>query len=543
VTPDANDSNQERQSEFNFAVFAWFLALAVLFQLARGDMGVFPALRHTPNGATFGDGLVPQMWFCCALLTLVYPNRVWSLVLLGTAGVFDLWWRLPTVTPSIYFHGFISMQILLTALYLLARRHGLRISAAEFIDSFRTPVLGLLIALFFFSGFHKLSYGSPAATTGFFRLVAGYYLPFLSTAHLPRIAIWFITVSGELGMAGTLLFQRTRAVALTLCVGFACFVGTVVYGFGAIVLAALMPLIATHLVFEPVNRLGLTDFLRRHMTAKSWRLAFLVAIGAVFLHDHATGFTLADRTWLFGPGEKPKTADVLTLMQLVWFVFSTGIFAAVLVAAIRHRSAIAIRFRPARAWIAYLLPAFVVLSELGLYTGLKDSPNFTMFSGLVVKSCMPNHLIARNHFLSSFFHRDLIFATTSQGKKIGIPALSLRAKLDRTRRHSTPDPLIEIYRDAKVTRMRGGVEEPFDLNDLDNLRASSWLEVLLPRRLFFLEAATEADLRCSMPKLFPVPRSDVKGLAVKGLAGKTIEVPSPYAFPQTAAAKPPLTQR
>jgi hypothetical protein len=166
-----------------------------------------------------------------------------------------------------------------------------------------------------------------------------------------------------------------------------------------------------------------------------------------------------------------------------------------------------------------------------------------MFSGLVVKSCMPNHLIARNHFLSSFFHRDLIFATTSQGKKIGIPALSLRAKLDRTRRHSTPDPLIEIYRDAKVTRMRGGVEEPFDLNNLDNVRASSWLEVFLPRRLFFLEAATEADLRCSMPKLFPVPRDDVKDLAVKRLSGKTLEVLSPYAFPQIADAKPPLTQR
>jgi hypothetical protein len=108
VTLNANDSSQERQSEFDFAVFAWFLAFAVLFQLARGDMGLFPALRNTPNGTTLGDGPVPEVWFCCALLVLAYPNRVWSLVLLGIAGVFDLWWRLPTVTPSIYFHGLIS---------------------------------------------------------------------------------------------------------------------------------------------------------------------------------------------------------------------------------------------------------------------------------------------------------------------------------------------------------------------------------------------------------------------------------------------------
>ncbi len=505
MTPNNNDPGQERRSEFDFSVFAWFLAFAVLFQLARGDMGLFPALRNTPNGTTLGDGLVPQVWFCCALLTLAYPNKVWSLVLLGIAGVFDLWWRLPIVTPSIYFHGLISLQILLTAIFLLGRRWRLRISPAEFIDSFRTPVLGLLIALFFFSGFHKLTYAAPGMTTNFFRLVAGYYVPFLSTAHLPRIAIWLGTLGGELAMAATLLFQRTRPVALLLCVGFACFVGTVVYGFGAIVLAALTPLVATHLVFEPLDHLGVTDFLRRHVTTKTWRLAFVVAIGAVFLHDHATGFTLADRAWLFGPGEKPKTADVLTSMQFVWFIFSTTVFVGMLVAAIRHRSATAIRFRPARIWIAYALPAFLVLSELGLYTGLKDSPNFTMFSGLIVKSCMPNHLIARSRFLSSFFHRDLLFVTTSQGKRIGMPALSLRAKWDRARRHGSPDPLVEIYRNAKVTRMRGGVEEPFDLRNLDNVQPSNWLEVLFPRRLFFLEAASEADLRCSMPGLFPVP--------------------------------------
>jgi hypothetical protein len=136
---------------------------------------------------------------------------------------------------------------------------------------------------------------------------------------------------------------------------------------------------------------------------------------------------------------------------------------------------------------------------------------------MAVKSCIPNHLIARDRFLSSFFHRDLFFATTPQGMKIGIPALSLRAKLDRARRHGTPDPLIEIHRNAEVTRIRGGVEEPFNMNNLDNIQPSSWLEVLLPRRLFVLEAATEADLRCSMPALFPVPRGDLDDLAVEGL--------------------------
>jgi hypothetical protein len=145
-----------------------------------------------------------------------------------------------------------------------------------------------------------------------------------------------------------------------------------------------------------------------------------------------------------------------------------------------------------------------------------------MFSGLIVKSCMPNHLIAGSHFLSSFFHRDLLFVTTLQGEKIGIPALSLQAKWDRSRRLGSPDSLVEIYRNAKVTRMRRGVEEPFDITDLDNVQVSSWVEVILPRRLFFLNPAREEDLRCSMPDLFPVPPGAVNEPAARELtAGRS----------------------
>ncbi|MEQ1912543.1 MAG: hypothetical protein ABMA15_27235, partial [Vicinamibacterales bacterium] len=53
-----NDSVAD-YSGLDFSFFAWFLALAVVFQLARGDMGVFPGFRNTPNGYTLGDGVVP----------------------------------------------------------------------------------------------------------------------------------------------------------------------------------------------------------------------------------------------------------------------------------------------------------------------------------------------------------------------------------------------------------------------------------------------------------------------------------------------------
>ena len=104
---DRDDLNEPRL-ELDFAVFAWVFAMAVVFQLARGDIGLFPELRSTPNGSTLGDGLVPQIWFGCALLTLAVPHKVWCLMLLAVAGLLDFWRRLPVSTASLYFHAVVS---------------------------------------------------------------------------------------------------------------------------------------------------------------------------------------------------------------------------------------------------------------------------------------------------------------------------------------------------------------------------------------------------------------------------------------------------
>src|SRR5262245_27496830 len=97
TTPDTAALPRERP-DLDFSVFAWFFAMAVLFQLARGDMGLFPEWRSTPDGTGLGDGFSAQVWFGCALLTLAFPNRVWCLVLLSVAGLLDFWWRLPIST-------------------------------------------------------------------------------------------------------------------------------------------------------------------------------------------------------------------------------------------------------------------------------------------------------------------------------------------------------------------------------------------------------------------------------------------------------------
>jgi len=186
-------------------------------------------LRSTPNGSTLGDGLVPQIWFGCALLTLAVPHKVWCLMLLAVAGLLDFWWRLP-VTASLYFHAVVSGLILFAALCVFAKPRSLWISPSAFIESFRAPLLGLLVVLFCVSAFHKLTRAATYSSVDFFRLLGRYYVPFLPASGGPRLLMWFFTVAGEATIGATLLFRQTRLMGLVLGVGFACLVGSIVYG-------------------------------------------------------------------------------------------------------------------------------------------------------------------------------------------------------------------------------------------------------------------------------------------------------------------------
>jgi hypothetical protein len=340
------DTDHRNSSELDFAIFAWFFALAVLFQLARGDMGLFAALRDTPNGFTFGDGPVPQLWFCCALLTLVFPDSVLSLALLALADITDFWWRLPVVTPSIYFQALIAAQVLVTAA-LIAVRRKLRVKRGEFIENLRKPLLGLLIGLFFFAAFHKLTAAAQSDSAEFFRLIAGYYVPWFPVWRIPNDLFWLCTIAGEMAIALMLFFHRSRSIGLLLCIGFACFIGSTVYGFGAIVLAAVMPLLVTRLLFEPLTRVPLGRLICYRAATVRWRAASAFAVVAVFLIDHKRSFMLADRRWLFVSGAKLQTRDVLTLMQWMWFILSTTILGCAILAAFRYRSSIAAKLRHA----------------------------------------------------------------------------------------------------------------------------------------------------------------------------------------------------
>lgn len=109
----------------------------------------------------------------------------------------------------------------------------------------------------------------------------------------------------------------------------------------------------------------------------------------------------------------------------------------------------------------------------------------------------------RGRIYTSFFHRDLLFVGAPGREAIGIPARSLRASADRAKRYGERDPMVDQFQHGTITRVRGGVEEPFDLGALEEVTAGSWLEAALPPRLFWFSPVGEADLRCSMPDLFP----------------------------------------
>lgn len=510
-TSSTEDPGSVDQPRGDFAVFVWFLALAVLFQLARGDMGLIRAWRASPGGSGFGDGLVPQIWFACGVMTLLLPHRVSVLALFTAAGVYDLWWRLPIVTPSIFFHGLVSAQVLLTLFYLALRNAsrglGPRVTPAEFMSAFRASALALLLTLFLFAVLHKFTDTSRDWTAGFFHQIAKYYMPFFPMYSIPRGYYWLLTVGGEALIVALLAFRRTRPLAVLSGIAFACFVGTVVYGFGSIVLATFLALSATGRLFAPITRLAMVTRARNLLSPGTWRLVFAAAICSIFFLDHSSGFTMADRAWAFVPGREPGTFDVLTPMQFAWFAISTPVLISALVAWCRCRSKILDPSPPLRLVVAYALAALLVVSELGIYAGVKTRPNVAMFSGVNVRGAEPNHQLFAARLLTSHFHRDLLIVTTSDGRSIAAPALALRALLDHERRHGAENKLLNQYRNAPIRRLRMGQESTFAFEDLDTVEPTSMLELLLPERLFYLEPEMEDGLMQSMPELFGSPRA------------------------------------
>lgn len=164
--------------------------------------------------------------------------------------------------------------------------------------------------------------------------------------------------------------RRTRPIAVVAWIGFASFVGVVVYGFGSIVLATLIPLTSTRRLLGPLrNRVAVAA---RRAPAAAWRVGSAAAIATVFFADHASGFTLADRPWLFERDQRPTTVDVLTPMQCVWFLLIGCVLSSALVALRRRRAAVAATVRPVPVWIAFAVPALLTVSEVGLYTGLRS---------------------------------------------------------------------------------------------------------------------------------------------------------------------------
>jgi len=509
----ASDAPAAAGAREDFSVFTWFYALAVVFQLARGDMGLFASLRSTPGGVTLGDGPTAQLWFVCALVALATP-RVWSLLLLACAGAFDFYWRLPIVSPSMFFNGLVTTQLLVTALDLAIRERTLRIDPAAFMLRLRPGMLALLVVLFFFAVFHKLTPTSIEWSAGFFHLMGFYYAPFLPLYRVPDWFLWLLTVVGEGAIFLAFLVPRTRALAVPLLIAFASFVGVLVYGFGSILLASAMSLAATGAVLEPLRGLRVTTRLREMAPPRTWRLVFVVAIAATFMIDHVTGFTLADRRWLFpSPDQWPGTADVLTPMQVTWFLVSATVLASALVATWRTHGAVGGRTVLGPFVAAWLVPAFLVVSEVGLYAGMKTKPNIAMFSGLTVIG-EPNHMIVGDRLLTSRFHRDLLLVQPPwQEERIGTPVLSVKVRLERARRLGIDDPVVDAYRDGRVTRLRDGVEAPFSFDELDHVRSSDPFEAALPQRLFLEEPASESALRASMPELFAAPRPGAGGHA------------------------------
>ena len=74
--------------------------------------------------------------------------------------------------------------------------------------------------------------------------------------------------------------------------------------------------------------------------------------------------------------------------------------------------------------------------------------------------------------------------------------------------HEIQNPLNFVNNFSEInTELIAELKVEVNKGDLEEVKALSVLETILPRRLFFLGPANETDLQCSMPDLFSPPAS------------------------------------
>jgi hypothetical protein len=376
---DASDTPCSRlntdTARFRLFVIAWGIAVVVLFAEQRLSLVVhgrfLPMPVLVPFGLGFWAALRPQN---LALFLAFWATYVYFLLL-----------GLPDNNTNETLSLFVGLAIVGCAGAQIVRARSLRISSEALFEQFAPVVRLCLIALYFWTVFHKLNadFLNPDVSCAA-RLSEGLFGN-LGIGHFPAalagpMVLMTIVVEGALPIG--LSFRRTQRITAFVGLIFHWLLGLAgFYGFSATMMALLT--------------LSLNNADARRLLPR--RPALLLALGAV-----SSVLVL-------------KTSDVIDPSRLLQFV---GLLLPLICGAIwwmnraqpsqRERAPEAIWRLMLKPRPMYIVPLLLFINGASPYLGFKTEYSYAMYSNLRTEGGQTNHLIWRTPLRLAGYQTDLV---------------------------------------------------------------------------------------------------------------------------------------
>lgn len=437
----------EAEARPQFTVFAFLLALAVLF--------------HQASLADWASLWPDAVVSLSAIAVLVRPSSVARLLAMLGVDMVAVALDLPAVSNH-------SLLLALTALGVfvalgvdaITRQPRLWDRGALYRRI--APVLRIeVVAVYFLAGLSKLndSFFDPvlSCAVAMTQEVLARAPGALYTDWQAEPAIWG-SVAIELLLPVLLVVRRTRIGAVFVGVGF----HTVLALAGHVPFSGFA--MAFYWLFVPDD---IPDRLRRLRDERPLLASSTEAIGR--LGASPAAFPMAGGLWLavsaavaWGPERAPSAIDAATNAT---FLVYAGVLALALVLCLRRGGLSGFRpgaFRPVRpVWL--LAPALVVLNGVAPYLGLKTQSTFTMYSNLQTEEGRWNHkLVPEEVRLFRFQGRPVRVLASSD------PVLAAAARREanlawlafRDRTSSRPNAAVTYERDGSRIVVDRVAEDP-----------------------------------------------------------------------------------
>lgn len=391
-------SEQPATDATRYAIFCALWAVATLFHMAQSR--IYTSQLHY------------VLLTLAAFVVLSKPSSVIRLLALITLQLYEVFFRLPTISNHWIFTTFVNLTILQALLWVVVKKGSLQVDRAAFLRAFAPAVRLELLILYFFVVLHKLNWAffSPSASCAAVLYKAQHAEALLPSSPTFILANIYLTIAIETFIPLLLIFRKTRNIGLVVGLVFHCVIAfnsyNGFYDFSSMIFA-------TYFLFTGYN-FSTTIYRLYKNSINSWH-TFKQRFSQ-FTLSHILLWAAFFTVLLCGVRILSKIST--DYFQVVWGVYSFLYILLFLLSVYKAQQFFPTRLFTLPNAFFCLLPLLVFLNGISPYIGLKTESSFAMFSNLRTEGGVTNHLFIPVSAQIFDFQKDMIEVVSSSDAEL-----------------------------------------------------------------------------------------------------------------------------